>query len=217
METERTNQLLAQQAREQSVYIEEAQLRLRQTRAFRHDVNNHLLLLHELIKAGQTAKAMEYLSTLKDFPGASLCLCQTGNPAADALLSSKLSIAEQKGIETLCTVKIPQSSSITDLDWCIVLSNGVDNAIQACEDAGAKGTHLRLSGGEQGNFYLLTIENSCPLARTAITEGTGIANIRAVVQKHGGTLTIELSEGVCKLDVLFVISQQEEVIPHQTH
>ena len=77
-------------------------------------------------------------------------------------IRDRLSIAEQKGIETLCTVKIPQSSSITDLDWCIVLSNGVDNAIQACEDAGAKGTHLRLSGGEQGNFYLLTIENSCP-------------------------------------------------------
>ena len=58
--------------------------------------------------------------------------CQTGNAVLDILLTNKLGIASQKGIRVDCTVKIPGSSIIDDIDLCIVFSNAVDNAIHAC-------------------------------------------------------------------------------------
>lgn len=190
IQTEQTVKLLEQQTNEQVTYVKEAQIREQQTRSFKHDIRNHFLLLHELLKKGQTTDALDYLSDLEDVTNTLTCQCRTGNSIIDTLLNSKFTIAAQKGIQTTCEISIPSSTDIKDIDWCILLSNAIDNAIHASECVETENRYLHINGAQKGNFFLLTIENRCLKdTQNKFQEGIGISNIRAVVLNHDHRLS----------------------------
>lgn len=207
IQAEQTVTLLEQQACEKESYVREAQTRYDQTRSFRHDIKNHLLVLGGLLKQEKNEEAYRYLSGLEDVTNALSYPCHTGNVVVDTLLSSKFAIASQKGIDIICTANIPKVSRIEDIDWCIILSNGIDNVINASEEMEVEDRYIHIYGKQKGNFYLLNIENRCKETQKTVQKGIGLWNIQAVVEKYEGTLDIEIANGVFKLNMLFVISQ----------
>lgn len=200
------NVLLEQQMQTQKDYMQEVQTRYEQTRAFRHDLKNHWTVLKGLIKNGADQKALEYLNKLEfttdmlNFP------CQTGNTVVDMLLSNKLGIALQLGIQVECTVKIPAYCQIDEMDLCIVFSNAIDNAIKACNSIQGKEKHILLSAVQKGTFFMVEVKNSQD-ENENFQKGSGIGlnNVKAVAEKYNGTMSIESSSDFFKLNVLFII------------
>lgn len=199
-------QLLEQEIASQRDYVEESNLRYKQTQSFRHDVKQHLLVLNGLLERGEVRQAKDYLGKLEKIPEQFSFPCKTGNAVTDTLLSSKLSIASQYGIRAQCTVKIPSSCNLDDLDLCVLFSNAVDNAIHACRQQRGKDCFIRISGKQKGDFFMLEVENSCPNAG-AYKKGIGLSNIEAVAEKYNGAVTTELQGGCFLLNVLLVISR----------
>lgn len=203
LQAEQQVRLLEQQKAEQEIYIQEAILRDQKTRAFRHDIKNHLTVLAELLKEGRTDRACEYLSRLEQSAAELSCTVRTGNGAADALLGSKFSAAEQKGIRIRQELEIPDRSRMEDMDWCILLSNALDNAIRACQEIPEEDRFIHLSSRKKGNFYLLTVENSCRKELKEVPkDGTGLSNIRAVAEKNQGTVENTVADGLYRLQLL---------------
>jgi sensor histidine kinase YesM len=162
-------------------------------------------VLSRLIAEGQTEEAGRYLADLGELASGLSWQAQTGNAAVDALLGSKLSAARQKGIQVFCDVKIPKHSNVKDLDWCILLSNGLDNSIKACENLDEESRYLKVETRKKGNFYLILMENKCDRELKRVPEdGTGLSNIRAVMEKYHGRVENEVSEGLYRLKLLFV-------------
>lgn len=209
--------LLKQRSQEQEVYVEEAKLRYEQTRSFRHDIKNHLTVLSELLKAGETEEAYEYLARLDEVSAGLSYPVHTGNTVVDAMVGSKLSIAAQKAIDVACEFSVPKDSALKDMDWCIVLANALDNAIHGCEAVEKERRYIKITGKKKGNFYLVAIENSCDEGlREMPREGTGLANIRRVMERNQGMAETKVSCGVYKLKLLFVEEQQEKGLLHQS-
>ena len=207
LDSQRKLELLKQQAIEQENYVKEVKVRYQQTASFRHDIKNHLTVLAGLLKAGEDGKAEEYLEKLGDISAGLSYPVWTGNVTVDALLGSKCSLARQKGIDVQCEIKLPKDTGIEDIDWCIVFSNAVDNAIKACEDVENGERYIRISNRRKGNFYGLSIENSCRKDMEKVPEeGIGLFNIRSVAQKNRGTVETAVSKGVYKLKILFILS-----------
>ncbi len=198
--------LLQQEAQNQKTYVAEAKARYEQTRSFRHDIKNHLLVLKGLLHTGQIPKAQSYLDNLEAATEGLSLSFQTGNPVVDILLSSKLEAARQAGINTVCSLRLPQPWNINDIDLCIIFSNALDNAIQACSPLEGEKT-IHISGEQQGDFYLLEFKNNCLCSPPYKPEpGTGLQNVKAVAEKHGGAVTIECRSSYFYLDVLLNIS-----------
>lgn len=199
--------LLEQEVSTQHDYLQEAISRYEQTQAFRHDIKSHLSALSGLLEHGETQKAKSYLAKLDTISEALSFPCKTGNTVVDTLLSSKLSMAHQKGIQIECTVKIPSPCAVDDLDLCILFSNAVDNAIRACGQMQSKTQYIHISGKKKGDFLMVEIENSCSQAKS-YQKGIGLSNIEAVAQKYHGAVTIEnYNESFC-LSVLLIISRR---------
>ncbi|MEA4919911.1 MAG: GHKL domain-containing protein [Clostridiaceae bacterium] len=217
IEHEQRARLLEQQTQNQEVYVKESSLRYEQTRSFRHDIKNHFLVLRQLLKENQPSAAQEYLEKLENVSDTLSFPIQTGNVTVDALLGSKLAIAAGKEIHVDCSVHIPKQSGVNDMDWCIVLSNALDNAIVANEEVCEQDRGIRLSGSQKGNIYLLNIENRCHVDTKLPTAGIGLSNIQAVLHKYNGKVEIEIADGTFKLNALFVIPQQSKGISQQTH
>lgn len=208
--------LLEQEIASQRDYVEESSLRYKQTQSFRHDVKQHLLALNGLLERGEVQQAKDYLGKLERISEQLSFPCETGNTVVDTLLSSKLGIAHQYGIQVECTVKIPSSCSLDDLDLCVLFSNSVDNAMHACRQQGENGCFIRISGKQKGYFFMLEVENSCSYS-SAYKKGIGLSNIEAVAEKYNGAVTTELQGGCFRLNVLLVISRSLGNISSNPH
>ncbi|RKJ80005.1 ATP-binding protein [Butyricicoccus sp. 1XD8-22] len=204
---------LGQAARAQKAYVAEAQARDAETRAFRHDFQNHLAVLRGLLSRGETAHAARYLERLEGVSAQLSLPVRTGSPAVDVLLSGKLARARAAGIRAEVLVQLPPEGCADSFDLCVVFANALDNAIEACRGLGGEPL-IRVTGARQGDFLRLSFENPCgggPLPPM----GTGLRNIQAVAAKYQGTMIAEQSDGRFRLDMLLNIPLPKEVIPEQ--
>ena len=196
--------LLEQQIRNQEIYVQEACGRLEKTRGFRHDIRNHLTVLAELLEEDQTEAARNYLSGLEQFSRSLSDELWTGNAAVSALLRSKVSAAGQRGIGISCQVTVPENLGIRDMDLCVVLSNGIDNAVQACQAVPEEKRYIEIRSRKKANFYFIFMENSCDMELKEVPkDGIGLSNIRTVAELYGGRAENEVSDGRYRLKVLF--------------
>ena len=70
---------------------------------------------------------------------------RTGNVSLDAILNSKLSMAERADIEINCKAELCEELSIPDIDLCVLVGNLIDNAVESCAAlSGEKERFLRI-------------------------------------------------------------------------
>ena len=196
-------------------YVEEAKTRYDETKSFRHDIRNHIAVVKNLLQSGKLEEAVSYMEDMDDMAEKMSFPCSTNNPVVDILVGNKLGIAKSMGINVDCSLLLPYPCSLRDIDICIILSNALDNAIQAVKrlDAGME-KYVHVSGRIQGDFLMMEIENSFH-GKGAFKKGTGLSNVKKVAEKYGGAMSIEAQENKFVFHVLLIISQPPEGIPQQ--
>ena len=109
----------------------------------------------------------------------------------------------------------PYPCGIADIDFCIIFSNALDNAISACNRVpNDNQKYIHITGKVQGDFLLIEIINSHS-GRGSIRSGTGLANIKAVAEKYHGAMEVRIDGDIFVLSVLLIIPQQSESISQQ--
>ncbi len=208
--------LLAQEEHSLNRYVEEAKSNYEKTRSFRHDIKNHITVVKELLQNDRQEQALQYIKDMEELTEELLVPCSTNNPVVDILVGNKLGIARRMGIDAVCSLILPYPCGLRDIDICIILSNALDNALCACEnmDAGAE-KYIYVSGCIQGDFLMLEIENSF-WGEGEVQQGTGLSNVKAVVEKYHGAMSIKTQEQRFILNVLLIIPQQQEGSTQQT-
>lgn len=188
-------------------------------RKFRHDYNNHINCLNAMLKAHKYADAENYIQNLSDIIPVADYLFKTGNYVADAILSDKKEVCLKNGIELTFEGFI--TSMLNNTDLCIVLSNALDNAIEACIKYQGKRS-ISVYGNCQQGYYILIIKNTCSVSSDTtadiyktsksdkLNHGFGLINIDTVVQKYTGTTKTFIENNVFTLCLTF------NSIPHKT-
>lgn len=207
--------LLEQEEHTLARYVEEAKSRYEKTKAFRHDIKNHITVVKGLLQNGKAGQALNYIGDMEEMTEELSFLYSTSHPAADILIGTKLGHARNMGIDVHCSLHLPSPCPVRDIDFCIILSNALDNAVRACSsmDTGAE-KYIRVTGNVQGDFILIEIENSFQ-GKGCIKEGTGLENIKAVAEKYHGAMNIKAGDGAFILNVLLIIPQHSQSIPQQ--
>lgn len=192
----------------------EIQNMYRQMQEWRHDYRNHIQNMKNRLD-GDQGELEQYLDELADDLTQTDTSIQTGNVMADAVLNSKLSVAEQKSIQLNVKAHIPEGIEMTDVEMCSVLGNLLDNAIEACEKLPCDKRFLRVYIDKfKGQFYL-SVQNSSPsiqrdkgIFRTtkAGTHGFGLFRIDRIAKKYGGYVNRQYEEGVFATELLLPLS-----------
>ncbi len=189
-------------------YVEESRARYDNTKSFRHDIKSHVTVVKELLQVGKPEQALSYIMDMEEIAEGISFPCCTNNPAADMLIGNKLGLAESMGIEVCCSLRLPRPCLVRDIDFCIIFSNALDNAIHACKgqkDGAEK--YIRVTGHVQGDFILLEIENSFQ-GTGAFKTGTGLSNVKAVAEKYHGAVSIKAHGASVILSVLLIVPRQ---------
>lgn len=207
--------LLELQAHSLGQYVEEAKLRYEKTKSFRHDIKNHITVIKELLQNQKTEAVLQYMDGMENLTADLSFPVSTNHPVLDILLGNKLGIAEENRIEIKCSLVVPYPCGISDIDFCIILGNALDNAISACSRiSNEKQKYIHVAGKVQGDFLLMEIENSYS-GKRMIHSGTGLANIRAAVEKYQGAMEIRTEGEKFVLSILIIIPQQSESVSQQ--
>ncbi len=104
-------------------------------RRHRHDMKNHLMIIHELARQGQLEELQEYVDNYSDsVMNTSLISVDTGSEELDILLFSKIAAARSKGISFQFTCSALMTVGSRKLPTVISLfANLLDNALEAAE------------------------------------------------------------------------------------
>lgn len=209
--------MLEQEAHFQNQYVTEAKSRYERTISFRHDIKNHLSVIHGFLAKGDIGEAENYLQSVEGLTNDLSFSCSTNNPVLDILIGNKLGLAQNSGIVVSCSLEVPYPCSIIDIDFCIILSNALDNAIHACEKMSDNSEKwIQVLGRRQGDFFLIEIKNSCN-EKHLYKKGIGLSNIKAITEKYNGAMSTNKQNGVFCLSVLLIIPQQSESISQQIY
>ncbi len=120
------------QAQALSRQVEEVKEIYTTMRGWRHDYHNHMQKLKAHIAVGQWEEAGCYLDRLEEDLRQVKVKYQTGNVSLDAILNSKLSLAEKEAVSVNCKVELYGDLSVSDIDLCVLMGNLIDNAVESC-------------------------------------------------------------------------------------
>lgn len=168
----------------------------------RHDIKNHLLCLEGLLRDGKTEEAASYLQTLAQaaIPENRI---STGNAFADVIINEKCAVAEKNGIRFSAEFSVPGQCRIDPVDFCCVLGNVLDNAIEACGHIDPSlPKWIEAKSFVRQAQLVLEVKNSVaaqtpspenrPLS-TRSGRGIGLGTVRRIVEQYGGAMDCSLS------------------------
>ncbi|MBQ9082411.1 MAG: GHKL domain-containing protein, partial [Clostridia bacterium] len=127
-----TNRKIAAYQRELiETHFAEVDNMYRKMRRWRHDYRNHIQTMKAYAAVGDMAAIQAYLDLLDTDLTTVDTVVKTGNAMADAILNSKISLAQSRGIPVRADAHIPVALKISELDLCVIIGNLFDNAIEA--------------------------------------------------------------------------------------
>lgn len=209
----RDTDILTAQLKQQEMSVNRMETLYNRTRAFRHDIKNHILLMNMLAEQGNTEELKKYLRDMSGVIDESDYVRISGISAVDAILNEKMYEAQEKGITTSFDVVNLDKNNIRPIDLCIILSNALDNAIEAnekTEEASGRYVKLKVHGNEA--FSVISVSNpsvqepkklSSGLFATskedAEAHGFGLRSIENTMKKYRGEMVAKCENGVFTL------------------
>lgn len=169
-------------------------------RRLTHEFTNHTEALALLLQQGDYEGAKAYLSTLTKTIAANTTIMNTHNPLLDALLSKKYEEASRKGVMVYFDLPDLRDMPMDQTDLVIVLSNLLNNAIEAAEQADPPEVYVRMRKSE--DEVVLSVRNRVEkdlnladgqlprISQKGAGHGFGLWNVRDVLKKYGGEYTI---------------------------
>jgi two-component system sensor histidine kinase AgrC len=205
--------LINQQLYLQQHTLEEIEKESNSYKSLRHDLKNHILCIQVLLQNQEYEKASQYLSELNN--SAWIPLINSGNKVVDAVLNSKLAYAKSRNIPIYIEAYLPNEIGIMDFELCSILSNIVDNAIEASERV--MNPEIKLKIKAVNNYLLISVSNKLsgnvkirPDFKTTKDDkknhGIGISVIKGIVSNYKGNVSFSIKDGYFQASVLLPLS-----------
>lgn len=213
-QTRQQQKLFEQEQREHQLnaqlkYLEEVQLKQKSLRAYRHDILNYFLILKGYFEKNDPQGGVALIDQLTHRVKNTFAAIDTGNIALDAILSSKVALAESKGIKVNYRLQIAENLPLTAEEICAIFGNALDNAIEACErlkEGSEKWVSFTLM--QEDETLICKMQNSAPntenrqfltVKSDKINHGIGLNNLREALENYENMIDLSLGDGVCTL------------------
>ena len=185
----------------------------RQIRGWRHDYRNHIQMMKVLAANGDMDALKAYLDELDTDLNTVDTVVKTGNPMADAILNSKISLARSRNIPTQVDAHIPVKLKMSELDLCCIIGNLFDNAMEASMALPEEKRMIRVYMDMKGTQLYISFTNFTAAKKlskvgkgfkTSKAEGHGFGLVRIddIVSRYDGYLSRNSEDGAFTTEIL---------------
>ena len=180
-----------------------------------HEFKNHILCVDALAKEKKYKELEKYVSGINEALYMDRNAIDTNNVIVNTILNEKYNEMMDKGIIFVFRINDLSSIKIEDEDLVVILSNLLDNAIEACQKCEGKRT-IKMKFMTENDIVILSVKNTsvgtCSIENDKIAttkrfrseeHGIGIRNIKNAIKKYGGTYSIKSNEDEFYFAIVF--------------
>ena len=181
------------------------------TAIYRHDFRHHLMMIDSMLAAGKPEQAAAYIRQAEGEIDALVPIRYCDHETVNLLLSAFRDRAKRRGVPMRITVSLPAELGLPDTELCTLLSNGLENALNAAAALPESADRtIEFFGGIKQNHLLIEIKNpyageitmqdGIPQAK-GMERRCGCRSIQAIVQRHKGVCIFDAAGGVFVLRI----------------
>ena len=185
----------------------------RKMRGWRHDYRGHIQAMKALLSAGDLDGLRGYLDKLDTGLNTVDTVIKTGNPMADAILNSKISLAQSRGITVKADAHVPVGLRMSEIDLCCILGNLFDNAIEASMALPEEERLIRVYMEMKGTQLYISFTNFTAGKKLRKTgkvykstkgegHGFGLVRIDKIIEQLDGYLSRNSEDGAFTTEIL---------------
>ena len=193
--------------------------KMEDTRALRHDLRHHVSVLDSMIGSRQYTELGAYLSSLKRDIDAVAPKEYSKNRVVNVLANHFDSLATRQGIQFELRCDLEGELPMADADLTAILSNLLENALEACERMEPGGRFIRTGIAQLGSALNIRVVNSAnrglvpevardpetlfasarttdqhPSLKAKGRTGYGLYSIRMIAKKYSGQSEVAWDE-----------------------
>jgi two-component system, LytTR family, sensor histidine kinase AgrC len=180
-------------------YYKIIQSQYENSRLLIHDIKNHIAAIDMLASANDFLKIRNYISSISDHYSLSNRIPISGNKMLDVIFNQKLEQCCSQGIKFIVQNEGVRLDFMDDVDLCAVITNLMDNAIEACILSEQK--QIEISFYNRNNaFIVISMKNSCDTMPIIINHqfvttkkgkanhGIGMLSIQKSISRYNGKI-----------------------------
>ena len=153
-----------------------------------------------------------YLSgAVSRIPSLEMHFCE--NRAADSVIGYYCALAKRENIPYSVQIDLPECLPVDEINLCLVLSNLLENALEASLRTAPARRRIKLTAYLHGNsLALIQIENTYDgvirekggvfQSSKRKGDGVGLQSVRHIAEKSGGVSTVTYQDGVFRARVM---------------
>lgn len=194
-------------------HVEEVESIYRQMRGWRHDYKNHIQAMKAYLELDQLQQLNAYLDELDEDLVSVDTIIKSGNVMVDAVLNSKLTLAQTRQVTLHAKAHVPEKIAVQDVDLGIILGNLLSNAIEGCQTVEEpEQRFIRVYIHDmKGQLYINITNSMARKIRKAGSEilttkrgkdhGFGLKRVDKTVEKYDGYINRQFEEGVFATEI----------------
>lgn len=168
-------------------------------RIYRHDMRHHLRIISAMAQQNNSSDITEYIEKLNESAEYGACGRVCGNPAVNAVMTEYISRAETLGCKLDHKLIIPEELPFGLPDVCVIISNALDNALNACKKCPENARYINiLAEFTEERKLKIIVRNSCAdfpefdeqglpiIKKKTENHGLGLRGVKKTAEKYNG-------------------------------
>ncbi len=199
------NTIYKQELEFQKKNYEEIDYQIQKLLKIRHDYKNELLTLYDFF----INDPLYIANILEDYMSEidKINIRYSPNMFLNSLLRIKFALAKALNIKVISSISVPKDLYLIYSEIGILFGNLIDNAIEANSKMPENERYIILKARYLEDYLYLNIQNpfesSVTLPKQPIEEhGYGLVNVRQIVDRHNGNISISKSNSVFEIDII---------------
>ena len=191
-------------------------------RAMRHELKNYTFYIQALLDAKKYEELKEFLADSLASKSPVLNSYDCGNYMVDVIMNHEINAAREQGVRVKPDILVPHELPFCDEDLCSLLTNLMDNAIEAAVASKREPPQISLTIRPKQEYLFIHQENPVSAdipsdqrlslrttKKNGELHGYGTRIIRGIVDKYNGSIKYAMHDGLFITDVMLELKEKK--------
>jgi hypothetical protein len=191
-------------------------------RAMRHELKNYTFYIQALLDAKKYEELKEFLADSLASKSPVLNSYDCGNYMVDVIMNHEINAAREQGVRVKPDILVPHELPFCDEDLCSLLTNIMDNAIEAAVASKREPPQISLTIRPKQEYLFIHQENPVSAdipsdqrlslrttKKNGELHGYGTRIIRGIVDKYNGSIKYAMRDGLFITDVMLELKEKK--------
>lgn len=171
--------------------------RIDETKTVQHDLRHHAVMIESFLQNCEYDNLGTYIREFQAATQRVQPVEYSGHPVVNVLAQHYAQLAEKHGVSLTFKLEISRNIKVSEADLCAVLSNLLENGLEACRRQESGKRFIALAIGQKPSMLSIRMENSTDgklsesdgaffSSKAEGRKGYGLDSIRALAKRYAG-------------------------------